>query len=440
MKKGYVRFGAIAIIIVLSFVFACQNPINVSEPAVPQADSLAGEEVDDSLLLNPDIITDIGKVTYIDLEGGFWGIIGSKGKYDPVNLPGEFCVEGLLVIFRAELIKDAASIHMWGQLIRIIKIEKLEQKLITDVGVVRQVGIQGNPFIIEGKKGTYQPLNLPDRFKVPGLKVKFLARLRPDIIIIPNLWPIIEILKIEAVSQPVYFELGQRFKLPVTETAIEKTENIQLVFERVLTDSRCPQDVVCIWAGEAVVSVNITIGLRNYGSFKLSTLTDSNSVVVNNFRFTFLDLSPYPVSTSDISPLRYVGIFLVERVADVPVEITLGEKFKLPVTKTAVEKKAKIEFVFDEVLSDSRCPTGAQCFWAGEAIVAVNITIRGVDYGKFKLSTQPGYERIIVDRYSFTFLDLYPYPSLLDTALTKDYTGIFLIDYVPVITVDESVK
>lgn len=38
-----------------------------------------------------DIISETGTVKYIDLEGGFFGIIGDSGKnYDPINLSEEF--------------------------------------------------------------------------------------------------------------------------------------------------------------------------------------------------------------------------------------------------------------------------------------------------------------------------------------------------------------
>jgi hypothetical protein len=297
---------------VFFLALSCGNPLPQSENEVLDPESLAGNETMISASPVPNIFTDVGQVKYINLEGGFFGIIGSRGNYDPINLPKEFAVDGLWVIFQAEYVKDIASIHMWGTIIKIIKIEKLQGKIISDIGVVKQIGIQGNPFIIEGVKGTYQPINLPDKYRVPGLRVKFTARLRPDIVIIPALWPVIEILTISVVSEPIPFKLGEEFKLQVKQSAINKDAAILFTFESVLSDSRCPKDVVCVWEGEAVVSVNITIGGNDYGSYKLSTRQGANSVIVGKLSFTFLDLYPVPVASSVVSQAGYVGYFLID--------------------------------------------------------------------------------------------------------------------------------
>jgi hypothetical protein len=67
-----------------------------------------------------------GKVTRVQIEGGFWGIIGDDGtKYDPINLPEEYKKNGLPVRFEVKNREGMASIHMWGQIVEIIKIENV---------------------------------------------------------------------------------------------------------------------------------------------------------------------------------------------------------------------------------------------------------------------------------------------------------------------------
>ncbi|KMQ50750.1 hypothetical protein CHISP_2273 [Chitinispirillum alkaliphilum] len=66
-----------------------------------------------------------GVVTYIELEGGFYGIITPDGeKYRPLNLPEEFKKDGLEVEFRGEIQDDAIGIHMWGKAIVLEEIKK----------------------------------------------------------------------------------------------------------------------------------------------------------------------------------------------------------------------------------------------------------------------------------------------------------------------------
>jgi hypothetical protein len=74
----------------------------------------------------PERVKAAGTVTWVDLEGGFWGIKADDGKhYDPLgSLPKEFRKDGLKVRFEATVEKDAMSFHMWGKIIKIEKIEK----------------------------------------------------------------------------------------------------------------------------------------------------------------------------------------------------------------------------------------------------------------------------------------------------------------------------
>jgi hypothetical protein len=67
-----------------------------------------------------------GTVNYINLEGGFWGIVSDDGRhYDPINLAEEFQQEGLRVQVEA-VVKNCVGIHMWGTIIEITAINKVE--------------------------------------------------------------------------------------------------------------------------------------------------------------------------------------------------------------------------------------------------------------------------------------------------------------------------
>lgn len=79
----------------------------------------AQETVEDKKILN-------GTVRYIELEGGFYGLVADDGqKYNPVNLPKEYQKDGLRVKFQVKGKKGAVGIHMWGKIVNIIKIERL---------------------------------------------------------------------------------------------------------------------------------------------------------------------------------------------------------------------------------------------------------------------------------------------------------------------------
>ena len=67
-----------------------------------------------------------GRIQYNDFEGGFYGIVSDDGEdYDPINLPDDFKEDGLLVSFKLVVLENQVSYHMWGEVVRIINIEKL---------------------------------------------------------------------------------------------------------------------------------------------------------------------------------------------------------------------------------------------------------------------------------------------------------------------------
>jgi len=67
-----------------------------------------------------------GTIQYIDLEGGFYGIIGDDQEhYDPLDIPSGYQQDNLRVEFKARLAPNQNRIHMWGKLIYILEIQQL---------------------------------------------------------------------------------------------------------------------------------------------------------------------------------------------------------------------------------------------------------------------------------------------------------------------------
>ena len=72
----------------------------------------------------PKSLTILGFIKYIELEGGFFGIMTEDGsKYFPDYLDSDFKVDGLSVRVQATPQEQILGIQMWGTPIEIIKIE-----------------------------------------------------------------------------------------------------------------------------------------------------------------------------------------------------------------------------------------------------------------------------------------------------------------------------
>ena len=65
-------------------------------------------------------------VSYITLEGGFFGLRGDDGvTYDPTRLDPAFAHDGLRVRARLQVRNDLAGIHMVGPIVDVLEISKL---------------------------------------------------------------------------------------------------------------------------------------------------------------------------------------------------------------------------------------------------------------------------------------------------------------------------
>jgi hypothetical protein len=67
-----------------------------------------------------------GTVTYLDLEGGFYGIVADDGtRYLPLDLPAEYAQDGIAVTAEVKVREDVATIQQWGTPVEIVGITGL---------------------------------------------------------------------------------------------------------------------------------------------------------------------------------------------------------------------------------------------------------------------------------------------------------------------------
>jgi len=127
MKRKKSFFLVILCLCHLFFFYSCASTTheNLEEP-IKQEDEEPVIQKDKEPIGQGDIVEATGIIKYVDLEGGFYGILAGNKKYLPVNLSKEFEMDGLKVKFKAKIRKDLVSIHMWGTLIELIYIDKIK--------------------------------------------------------------------------------------------------------------------------------------------------------------------------------------------------------------------------------------------------------------------------------------------------------------------------
>jgi len=85
---------------------------------------------------------------------------------------------------------------------------------------------------------------------------------------------------------------------------------IRVRFSAVESDSRCPSDVVCVWAGDAIAAFvaeqNCDCRTPAY-DLKLHTTLQPKSAAVHGYRIELLHLVPYPNSATPIKRGDYAA-------------------------------------------------------------------------------------------------------------------------------------
>lgn len=116
---------------------------------------------------------------------------------------------------------------------------------------------------------------------------------------------------LHAQAQNTSAQLGVPFELGIGDQASIASENAVVAFVDVVEDSRCPSDVVCMWEGQATISVSMQVG-RGSQEFILTIGTDeSPTATYGQYSVTLVSLEPYPQSSVQTDPDDYVATLVV---------------------------------------------------------------------------------------------------------------------------------
>jgi hypothetical protein len=116
----------------------------------------------------------------------------------------------------------------------------------------------------------------------------------------------------EAGAVLVDAQAGRSFELRAGETARIVGLGIQVFFRGVASDSRCPSDATCVWAGDAALRVRAAVGRTDWTPFDLHTNLDPRSARIGGHTITVVGLSPTPATGRTIPNERYTVTLRVD--------------------------------------------------------------------------------------------------------------------------------
>ncbi len=102
---------------------------------------------------------------------------------------------------------------------------------------------------------------------------------------------------------------------------------LRVGFLGVPSDSRCPAIVDCVWTGDAVVVIAVSVGMGPTFPDTLHTNLDPKLVAVGGYTITLLALTPYPQVPGPIPADQYAARLKIERS---PVPLTAASESPAP--------------------------------------------------------------------------------------------------------------
>lgn len=124
------------------------------------------------------------------------------------------------------------------------------------------------------------------------------------------LWAAISLACAGNPSQPSQVPLGQSFQLRAGASAI-LPDGFEVTFTGANSDSRCPSDLACPWAGDATVSLRLSQPPGSQAERELHTNANASETSYLAHTIRLVTLAPYPRSDRHIQPNEYVATLTV---------------------------------------------------------------------------------------------------------------------------------
>jgi hypothetical protein len=111
-------------------------------------------------------------------------------------------------------------------------------------------------------------------------------------------------------------QLGEAFTLKIGESGKLASDDLTITFKGVTSDSRCPQGVVCVHAGEADVVLAVEHGGKRQDVTVKVGAGSANKATIEPFAIRVLKLDPYPTAGQSIADAERVIELRVDRTGD----------------------------------------------------------------------------------------------------------------------------
>ena len=109
------------------------------------------------------------------------------------------------------------------------------------------------------------------------------------------------------------FILSDTLQIKYQETLVNEEEDISIKFDELLSDGRCPIDVICVWEGDAELKFTFFSNTLETVKFNLHTAGNYfiKDTAVLGYHIKLFNLYPYPHSKKEVSKNSYEAKIIV---------------------------------------------------------------------------------------------------------------------------------
>jgi hypothetical protein len=107
--------------------------------------------------------------------------------------------------------------------------------------------------------------------------------------------------------------LGREFTLATGQSVALEGGRLTIAFDRVESDSRCPEDVVCVWEGDAAITLAVRQGSGAQAKYSLHTSgrLGPREITHGSYQVQFVRLDPLQPRLGGVPPTAYRATLLV---------------------------------------------------------------------------------------------------------------------------------
>jgi len=108
-------------------------------------------------------------------------------------------------------------------------------------------------------------------------------------------------------------QLGREFELKINQEAMVEGESLAIAFLSALEDGRCPEDVTCVWSGNAKIKVRLSKQKQRPAAVELNTDVRPKSSSYLDYEIRLIALRPSRKKDKDVQPDEYIATLIITK-------------------------------------------------------------------------------------------------------------------------------